>query len=729
MLKVPASLDSGRLYEFGRYRLESAGPLLYCAANVVPLPPKVLEILLVLVRNPGRLIEKRELMDAVWPDVAVEEGNLTQGISLLRKALGEGAEGRSYIETIPKRGYRFTASVNEVRAAQGENLGRAPATTIPRSHSLRRWTPGIFLFLVFGSSLFLLLRHRFASGAEPLLSASPLTTYPGEESMPNFSPDSNQVVFVWNGPAKDNLDIYVKMLGSDSPRRLTFDAAADTSPAWSPDGRRISFIRHLAGGKAQILVIPAIGGPEVKVAETYSSPFWSNLAWSPDGKFLIFSGRDSAPDPSFAEAPPLLFLLVMETGEMRKLTDPHGTWGDGAPAISPDGRTLAFIRELGPGLQDLYLQSISNGLTSAPRLLTSFARLNRGFGGFHVGPSTRPAWTPDGREIVFSCGTCSPNFWRIAVAGSNPARPMNVVAGEPGSFPAVSPDGHRLAFARQTIDRHIWRLDLNREYGPVAGKSKLAASTREEYSPQYSPDGHKIAFISNRSGPAEVWVSGEDGSLPRQLTSLSAPVTGSPRWSFDGNHIVFDSNKEGRFSIYTMDAEGGSRPRRITTGPHDDAVPSWSRDGKSIYFGSNRTGSFQIWRMGVNGEDPTQITKGGGRVAFESLDRRYLYYARTGGTTSLWRVPVGGGEEKMVIPTVLSSAFALTREGIYFVPGPGAGSYSVHFFSFRSGKSRIQCTLDGAPGGGLACSSDGRSILLTVVAEMKSDLMLVENFR
>src|SRR3954447_6648793 len=104
---MPTSLDSGRLYEFGPYRLESGGPLLYCAGNLVPLPPKVLDVLVVLVKNRGRLIERRELMDAVWPGVAVEEGNLTQGIWLLRKALGEACEGLSYIETIPKRGYRF----------------------------------------------------------------------------------------------------------------------------------------------------------------------------------------------------------------------------------------------------------------------------------------------------------------------------------------------------------------------------------------------------------------------------------------------------------------------------------------------------------------------------------------------------------------------------------------------------------------------------------------------
>lgn len=104
---------SRHFYEFGRFRVNVAERLLLRDSDVVPLTPKVFEILLMLVQNSGHVTSKDDLMKRVWPDTFVEEGNLTQNISLLRKALGEGHNGHQYIETIARRGYRFIAPVSE----------------------------------------------------------------------------------------------------------------------------------------------------------------------------------------------------------------------------------------------------------------------------------------------------------------------------------------------------------------------------------------------------------------------------------------------------------------------------------------------------------------------------------------------------------------------------------------------------------------------------------------
>ncbi len=104
---------SRHFYEFGRFRVNVAERVLLRDKDLVPLTPKVFEILLTLVENPGHVISKDDLMKRVWPDSFVEEGNLTQNISLLRKALGEGQNGHQYIETIARRGYRFIAPVSQ----------------------------------------------------------------------------------------------------------------------------------------------------------------------------------------------------------------------------------------------------------------------------------------------------------------------------------------------------------------------------------------------------------------------------------------------------------------------------------------------------------------------------------------------------------------------------------------------------------------------------------------
>ncbi len=121
-------------YEFGPYRIDSGERLLRRGGELIPLPPKLADTLLVLVRNAGRMVDKSDLMKAVWPDTFVEDGALTRNISLLRKTLGDAGDETAYIETIPRRGYRFVAPVNPVLT---EPASAAPEAT----NGTHDWTP------------------------------------------------------------------------------------------------------------------------------------------------------------------------------------------------------------------------------------------------------------------------------------------------------------------------------------------------------------------------------------------------------------------------------------------------------------------------------------------------------------------------------------------------------------------------------------------------------------
>src|SRR5688572_31933304 len=139
-------------------------------------------------------------------------------------------------------------------------------------------------------------RFRQPPNVTRSLTVTPLTSYPGLELHPSLAPDGNQVVFAWDGEKRDNLDIYLKVVGSDRSLRLTFDAAQDFRPAWSPDGRWIAFLRGTAGRKASIMRIAPTGGPERRVAEV--DPGWLAgydkaplLEWTPDGKWLLTADR------------------------------------------------------------------------------------------------------------------------------------------------------------------------------------------------------------------------------------------------------------------------------------------------------------------------------------------------------------------------------------------------------------------------------------------------------
>src|SRR5215207_10944458 len=103
-----------KVYEFNGFRLEEAQLRLLYQDRPVPLKPKILDLLLFLIQKRGQLIDKNELMKEIWPDAIVEENNITVSMSILRKALGEGRDNRQFIETVPRRGYRFVAEVTEL---------------------------------------------------------------------------------------------------------------------------------------------------------------------------------------------------------------------------------------------------------------------------------------------------------------------------------------------------------------------------------------------------------------------------------------------------------------------------------------------------------------------------------------------------------------------------------------------------------------------------------------
>jgi Tol biopolymer transport system component/DNA-binding winged helix-turn-helix (wHTH) protein len=707
-----------RLYEFGPYRLDAERRLLSRQGQVVPLTPKVLDTLLVLVENRGHVVGKEELMKAVWPDTFVEEGNLTQNISTLRKVLGESSTEHMYIKTVPKQGYRFIAQVME---REGESwLSR-------RS----RWVAGALAGVVAAAVVAGWILRQERDSPAPPLTATPLTSYQGLELHPSFSPDGNQVAFAWNGEKRDNLDIHVKLVGSDGLRRLTQDPARDFRPAWSPDGRFIAFLREEPGGNAGVIVVPAIGGLERKVAVVYPGPFGRYarrpcLEWTADSLSLFTTDRDSPEQPS------ALVAISIDSGRKRRLTSPPETYsGDLAASLSPDGRTLAFSRAESGNFGALCLLRVSrSGVAEGEP--NCFSTADMPFDGIRA-----LRWLPGGRDILFSSPFLDAGptgLWRMAApgpAGLDRNAQRLPLPSDNCNDPDVSRDGRRLAYSGAIMNSDIWRLELSGASARRPGRlpqERLISSTWRDGNGQYSPNGEKIAFISSRSGYLAVWVANGDGSGATQLTRLDAPLTGWPRWSPDGTRIVFDSIASGQFDIYVINADGGGL-RRLTKNGGNSGTPSWSRDGQWIYFAHRRSGSRQIFKMPAAGGEAIQLTKGGGSAPMEAPDGKFVYYTKSlSGATSIWRIPTAGGEETEVVGPAWPLHFTVGRSGVYFV-APDGSSSSIRFFSFETGEVTTVTPVDGSAQTGLSLSPDGRYLLYSFSELANSDLMLVENFR
>jgi Tol biopolymer transport system component/DNA-binding winged helix-turn-helix (wHTH) protein len=712
---------SPRLVRFDGFQLDlHAGELRPDAGKTLRLSEQPFRILTMLLERPGEVLTREEIRKELWPDNTIVEfeHSINAAMNRLRQALGDSADDPHYIETLARRGYRWMAPVEWTKVGPTSDVKPRPRWP---------WAATLLAALGLGGGILWFL-HLASRNPEPRLTVTPLTASPDHEGDPSFSPDGNQVAFVRSGKSPNESHIYVKLIGTGGPPlRLTTGSAFDSSPAWSPDGRYIAFLRDLSGEKAAVLLIPALGGPERKIAEVFprSWALCTSLAWSPDGNSLVISDRDTPEEPTG------LFLLAIDTGEKRKLTSPPSPaiWdssGDTCPSLSPDGRTLAFSRTV-EAKADLYLLAVSDGL----KVVGEAKRLELGkLSGY------APTWTEDGREIVFWNNSQS-GLWRIDVSGSagRSAEPQRLAAlGEYAIEAAISRRGHRLAYSSFSTHSSIWRIAAPggtkanevKSAGSVNRATPFIYSTRDDLAPEFSPDGKRIAFMSNRSGNWEIWVCDSDGSNPVQLTSFRGPWVTFPRWSPDSRRIAFDSDAEGESDIWVTSASGG-KPKRMTTDPANDGNPSWSRDGRWIYFDSARNGEKQVWKIPEAGGDAIQVTQDGGLEPLESPDGRFIYYTKVLGEASVWRVPVGGGQATKLIENLRSfRGLVIVSKGIYFVPGTGS---SIEFLDFASNHTKRVASFGKPFDWGLALSPDGQWILYGQKEQVGSELRLVENFR
>ena len=432
-------------------------------------------------------------------------------------------------------------------------------------------------------------------------------------------------------------------------------SAPDRCPAWSPDSRRLAFVRGNA-----IYLIPALGGEERKLVQ-FSK-----------GKMGASGGPHLQPD----------FLVAgwQAAGIQRKrfgrlggdMGGPYRGRRAGCHHETSDGNVR---RRRGRFLSGLLSRRHKAGIHSRSRTVQP-----RHPGASHVRrhPEGRSArdnrlraifaaieWAADGHSLIAALHWPAESLWRLDLNG----KLARLGVGEDAAWPSVSRTAKRLAYEKHQLDTNIYRLDgPGPEGGPQPFErchlSRVIDSTAVEREPMLSPDGRRLLFNSERWGAAEIHVADSDGSHQTALTSMGPTSMGSPRWSPDGSTVVFDRYEHGHSAIYTISAEGG-KPRKMTGDDTSDIRPSFSRDGKWIYFSSYRSGTTQVWKMPAGGGTAQQVTHdAAGADAFESPDGRDLYYYTPGGLCAL---PLAGGEPRLVLPEVNRPRYALAGRSIYYL--------------------------------------------------------------
>jgi Tol biopolymer transport system component/DNA-binding winged helix-turn-helix (wHTH) protein len=584
-------------YEFGPFHLDVAERRLLRDGDPVPLAPKVFDTLLTLIENCGHLLEKDDLMTRLWPDTIVEEGTLARNISDLRKVLGETSEHK-YIETVPKRGYRFVAAVkrpsddaliverhtrSRIITEEDQRPSyqttpdsiREPETFLLPSEPKTRARTVVIAVLALGAVVltslwFLLARSRRDTDAPTIAlknaTFTQLTDQPGPEYFPSLSPDGKSLIYA--SRISGNWDIYLQRVGGRNPINLTKDSPADdTQPAFSPNGERVAFRSEREGGG--IYLIGATGESIIRLSDFGYSPSWS---W--DGED-IFVGTEKIPQPSTRPSKSQLWTINIKSGERKLIIE-----GDALqPNCSPHGYRIAYWSRPGRVGQRENIWTIPTGGGEAVAVTNgSTTDLN-------------PVWSPDGKYLYFSSTRGgSMNIWRVAIdekSGATLGAPEAVTSIGATTSPLhlnFSSDGRHLVYVANEEIRNLRRVAFDPSARKAVGEPvSITRGSMQLWFPDPSPDGQWLTCYS-MGNQRHIFIIRTDGTDLRDLTD-DANRYFWPRWSPDGKSIAFSSRRTGNYELWIINRDG-SGLRQLTQGHESPGAhySPWSPDGARIAY-------------------------------------------------------------------------------------------------------------------------------------------------
>ncbi len=712
------SKQNKRIFEFGPFSIDTVNRQLWRDGEVVPLKAKAVDTLLLLIESNGDVVEKDDLMQTLWPDSFVEEANLTQNIYTLRKALGG-----DYIETIPRRGYRFTAHVKEAGNGGADVIvikektrtsvsyevdTDDPATSrviaevidvtprvrqLPASTTVRtlRWlwiTIVLAMIVIAAVAAFLWLRNRSLPFESVKLTKFTTT---GKAVKVGISPDGKYVAYVLSESGLQSIWLRQMVTGKELP--IVPPERTDIyGVTFSRDGQYLFYVSQAQNHLAVLYQVPSLGGEPDKLVEDVDSP----VTLSPDGKQMAFIRfRPGAASIVIANTNGSDERVATST----QITDAVRIGPNGVLPLSwsPDGEMIICPVSINGSQWDqaIYGYRLKDG---------SFKQVTEN----HWPAVGRIEWSPDGHgifaTIIESYSTSEQQIWLIPYPTGTPRRITNDLT-DYRDF-GVMGDASRLITIQSEKKANIWLARADDLDHPT----QLTATSYDGLNGMsWTPDG-KLVYTSQIAGEQNIWITDPNHSEPKQLTS-HAGFNEQPLVSPDGRYIVLLSNRNGQQHLWRIDIDG-KHPVELSRGK--DGHPTFTVDGQSIIFGSLNAQGSNLFRLGIDGGEPQRLTD---RITFDpnvSPDGKTLACAfrpQPAGKTKIALLPIDGGEPKFVsdlpacygrlrwAPDSNGIAYAARQEGvgnIWVQPLDGSapkqlthwGTNPIFSFGFsRDGKS------------------------------------------
>ena len=672
------SEQTRRFYEFGAFLLDAQERLLFRDGEPLDLTPKVFDILLELVQKSEQVVEKRELMEKVWPDSFVEESNLTQHISTLRKKLAQSGTER-YIMTVPGRGYRFLPSVREwsddaivtvherIRArvvveedaGSGDESGLVkdgdegltiteeptvevvevrphaalslPAAPQARTSDRKRVLIPLLLILLVVALAFIVYKF-FISRAAPFEKTKLVKfTNTGKVTCSAISPDGKQIAYAVEDAGRESLWVRQTATSNNGVQTVAPDEFQYRGLNFSPDGNYLYYLGARGNTFGLVYRVPALGGTPAKLIEDVDSP----PAFSPDGKQIAYMrGYPNLKETS------LLIANSDGTNERKlvSLKNASNTFFiQEGPAWSPDGLRIACavnrVDEHGE-YQELYEVQMDNGQLKP---ITHERWLQVG----------RAAWLGDGRGLLLLASDQESSLsqvWFISYPNGEARRVTNDL--DDYRDLGLSADSLTMAVVRSSVQANIWLV-------PESDSSRAAEITSNNFDGvlglAWMPGG-RILYSTVTGAAQNLWLTDADGHNQKQLTEnvgFNRGVAVSP----DGQYIVFVSTRDGRQHLRRMNTDG-SNLQKLTDGLRDN-VPTISPDSQWVVYRSNNSGRNSIFKISINGGEPVRVTEKGAGIPSVSPDGKLIacsYLNEAERSLKVALIPFEGGAPLRLLP-------------------------------------------------------------------------------
>jgi Tol biopolymer transport system component/DNA-binding winged helix-turn-helix (wHTH) protein len=601
-------------YAFDNFVVDAGKSVLLREGQSVPLTPKAFEILLLLVRNPGRVLKKEELIEEVWPDAFVEENNLPRNISSLRKALGEGPAEHRYIVTLPGQGYRFVAEVRQLESPNDvpsrpqlesvptEPVKPEPATIVHEevvssqpARTKLYWSSlivavGVCLAVALAISGYFLSQRwsHLSQPTPPQRKLWQLTFEPGLETDPSWSPDGRFVAY--SSEQSGNFDIWVRTVGEGNSVQVTNSLAHDWQPNWSPDGLSLVFRSEREGGG--LFVVPALGGSERKLCN-----FGYRPRWSPDGSQVLFYSSAYT-----GVVKSKTYVIGANGGTPREVLNDFVPQFVSPLLVSwhPDSNRLSVWgnhRQAGWSFWTIPLNGgppLQSQMDSA--LQTQLKESGVRFANF--------LWLPSANGLIFEGESQGVrNLWKVRVDPQtlrwlDGLERLTTGAGKDTDI-AVSADGRKLAFSIRSERSRLWTLPFD----PIAGRTTGTAQPltmvgMDALQPGLSPDGKMLVFRKQRADKEELWAKSLADGRETLLTGADDFRRVNPILSNDSSQLIYIRSNTSNPRQAEIDPQvSRALVLRTLSGSDEQIVTSalqgrlsltdWTTDGKWILISSD----------------------------------------------------------------------------------------------------------------------------------------------